>query len=182
MEQQLSMGSHQTRWLFLAQGVLATLLGAGLLLMPTQTLFAIVVLLGAYWFVRGVSSVLYIGIERTGWGWKAFVGVLGVIAGLLAMTAPLVTGTIIFTIFVYVIGFQALLSGGMEIYYGVESRRVSLMLLGVMSVLLGLALILNPWIGITALVIYAGIVAFIGGIVTIVAALRGEKMPQQAPA
>ncbi len=182
MAQTTTRPTDQTRWLFLLQGVVAVLLGLGLLLVPMQTLFAIVILLGAYWFIRGVASLLYIAIDRTNWGWKLFVGALGVIAGVLAMTAPLVTGTVIFTIFVFVIGFQAIFSGFTEIYYGVESRRASLILLGTVSVLLGAALVLNPWIGITVLAIVAGIISLVGGVVTIGAAMRGAPIARRATA
>lgn len=173
---------RQVRGLFLTQGVLATLLGLAILIFPTQTLFALVVFLGAYWFIRGVASLLYIGIERSYWGWKLFVGVLGILAGVLAMTSPLVAGAGIFIAFVYIIGFQALVSGGTEIYYGLEDRRVSLILLGLVSLLLGLALVFNPWIGIAALVILAGVVALVGGLVTIAAALRGGQTTRTATA
>lgn len=165
--------SSRVQWLFLLQGLVATILGLGLLFVPLQTLFAIIIALGAYWFIRGVATLLYAGIDRSAWGWKLFVGVLGIIAGVLAMTSPLVTGTVVFTIFVYVIGFQAILSGFTEIYFGVEARRTSLILLGVVSVLLGAALVLNPWIGLSLLVIIAGATALVGGIVTIIAAMRG---------
>ena len=84
--------------------------------------------------------------------------------------------------FVYIIGFQALVSGGTEIYYGLEDRRVSLILLGLVSLLLGLALVFNPWIGIAALVILAGVVALVGGLVTIAAALRGGQTTRTATA
>lgn len=174
--------TSRVRWLFLLQGVVATLLGLGLLLIPLQTLFAIIIVLGAFWFVRGVATLLYAGIDRSVWGWKLFVGVLGIVAGVLAMTSPLVTGTVVFTIFVYVIGFQAIFSGFTEIYFGVEARRASLILLGVVSVLLGAALVIHPWIGLSLLAIVAGATALVGGIVTIIAAMRSPSMAPSATA
>lgn len=168
----------QLRWIFLLQGVLATIVGIGLLLVPAKTLLVFVLVLGGYWFVRGVATLLYLAADRTRWGWKLFVGLLGVIAGVLAMTAPLTVGTAIFTFIVFVIGFQALFSGGTEIYFGFRMRRVSIVLLGILSIVLGGALLLHPFIGLTALAIVVGGFALVGGLITIVAALRPATAPQ----
>lgn len=166
--------AEQTRWLFLMQGVLATLAGLSLLIIPTRTLFVIVLVLGGYWFVRGVATLLYIAADRSQWGWKLFVGVLGIIAGIVAMATPVFTGTAIFAVLVFVIGFQALLSGATEIYFGFKLGRSSLVLLGFLSLLIGAALILNPWLSVAALIFSIGIISLVGGIGTIIAALRRD--------
>ena len=101
---------------------------------------------------------------------------------MLAITAPLTTGTAIFSFIVFIIGFQALFSGATEIYYGFRLRRLSIVLLGALSVLLGGALLLNPLIGVAALAVVLGIFALAGGILTIIVVLQQARTSQPHPA
>ena len=171
--------AHRARWLYLLQGVVAVVLGLALLLVPMQTLFAFVIALGAYWFVRGVATLVALAADPSNKGWKIFVGLLGIVAGALAMISPVVTGTVLFTYLVFLIAFQAILSGITEVYYGVQSRRFGLLLLGLVSLLLGGALILNPWVGIAALVMFSGAFSLTGGIISI-AAIIGDRPAEAA--
>ncbi len=172
----------QLRWLFLLQGVLATVVGIGLLFVPAQTLLVFVLILGGYWFVRGIATLLYLAVDRVRWGWKLFVGLLGLIAGALAMTAPLTVGTALFMFIVFVIGFQALFSGATEVYFGFRMRRLSIVLLGILSIVLGGALVLHPFIALAVLAMVVGGFALVGGVITIASALRPVRTSQPAAA
>ncbi len=168
---------ERNRWLFLFQGVVAAFLGLGLLMMPGPTLLAVIMGLGAYWVIRGVATLVYMAGNRDEWGWTLFVGLLSIGAGAMAIAIPTVTGTMLFGVFIMVIGGLAILTGITEMYYGLSSHRLSLFLLGVVSLFLGSVLIAHPWIGMAALMAFVGAVSLVGGVVTIAAALRGARDP-----
>jgi uncharacterized membrane protein HdeD (DUF308 family) len=171
------------RWLFLLQGVVAVIVGLGLLFVPGRSLFVIVLLLGAYWFVRGIATLVYSAVEDTQRGWKIFAGAFGIIAGLMAMTAPLYVATVFFLFAVYFIAIQALLSGAAEFYHGIRDRSLALILFGALSILLGAILLSHPLLSSVLLAIWLGAIALIGGIVTIVTVLRWSPANREtAPA
>src|SRR6476619_7415171 len=49
----------------------------------------IVQLLGLYWLVDGVVRLVSIFVNRSGWGWKLAMGILGIILGLAVLQHPL---------------------------------------------------------------------------------------------
>jgi uncharacterized membrane protein HdeD (DUF308 family) len=172
--------SEQLRWFVLLQGVVATIIGLSILIAPTMTLFIFVLIFGGYWFVRGIATLLSLFVDRTDFGWKLFVGIFGVLAGLLAVFSPMAVGTTFFLFIIYFVGVQALLTGGSEVYYGFKDRSWGIVILGFLSFLLGLALIVHPLVGITVLSLYLGVVALVGGIFTIIATLLPMRSQQPA--
>lgn len=166
--------SGHVRWIFLLQGIVAVALGLGLLIVPERTLFTIILLLGAYWLVRGIATLLYLNVDEAYRGWKIFVGVFGIAAGLLAIVAPLYVATAFFAFAIIFIGIQALLTGAAELYLGIRDRSVTLSLLGLLSIFFGALLLLNPWIGAAVFMVWLGVGALLVGMITIVAVLRGE--------
>ncbi len=165
------------RALFVVQGVVAMLMGIALLTTPVQAMLTVVTVLGGYFFIRGVANMLYIAIDSTGWGWKLLVGSMGMVAGVLALIAPQVTGTA-FALFVFIIAGQGILSGLIEIYYGGVYSRVGLAILGIVSVVLAAMLFFVPWVGISSAAIIMGAVGLVGGFATFVSALRGARTLQ----
>ena len=174
--------SDQIRWLFLLQGVLATVVGLGILIAPAQTLFVFVLILGSYWFVRGLAMLLYMIVDRTKWGWKLFVGIFGVLAGVAALLSPMAVGTGIFIFIVYFIGVQALLTGATEFVYGFQNQALSLIVLGALSFLLGLGLVFHPLLGMMTLALVLGVVTMAGGVFAIITSLWPVTIQRQLPA
>ncbi len=167
--------SNRNHSIYLLQGVVAVVLGLALLLVPVQTLFAFIIILGSYWLVRGLATLASLAIDSTDSGWKAFVGILGLIAGGLALMSPMVTGTTYFTYLIFAIGIQGVLSGITEFYYGADYNQTSLLLLGAVSILLGAALLLHPWVALGTLVMASGAIALVGGIIAVAAAVSSAR-------
>ena len=89
-------------------------------------------------------------------------------------------GTAFFLFIVYFVGIQALLTGGTEVFYGFKNRSMGVVILGLLSFLLGLALVFHPLLGIAVLSLYLGVVALVGGIFTIIATLLPTRSRQPA--
>jgi len=42
-----------------------------------------------YWFVQGIFVLVGMFLARSAWGWKLFMGVLGIVAGIVVMRHPI---------------------------------------------------------------------------------------------
>ena len=74
-------------WYVLLRGILMLLLGLFLVLLPVETLAALSLVLGAYWFVQGICSIAGIFVKDSDsfWAWLLLDGIIGVLAGIFVM-------------------------------------------------------------------------------------------------
>lgn len=131
-------------------GVAAVLFGVAALAWPSITLWALVVLWGAYAFVDGITALsAAIGdrmlVHR---GWMAFRGVTGIAAGLVTFLWPSITTVALLA----VIATWSFLVGASHIAFAISTRKQlhgtwSMALGGVALVLLGLVLVVDPGAG-----------------------------------
>jgi uncharacterized membrane protein HdeD (DUF308 family) len=147
-------------------GVVAMLFGLATLVWPDLTLWALVVLWGAFAIVDGAVSLSTaiaspIAVHR---GWLAFRGVVGIAAGIVTFAWPSITALALLC----VIAAWALVSGGALIAVAVRVRkqvtgewRVALM--GATLLLLGLLLVIDPGSGAIGLTWAIGWLALLYG-------------------
>ena len=76
-------------WLVLVQGIAAIIVGVLLLIEPRMTTTILVQVMGIYFLVAGIVNLVSLFVDRTAWGWKLLLGVLGIIAGLMIIQHPL---------------------------------------------------------------------------------------------
>ena len=97
-------------WLILIEGIAAIIVGVLLIANPGSTLAILVQLLGIYFLVTGILSIVAIFIDSVAWGLKLFAGIIGILAGLLIIEYPLWSTFLVPTTFVLVIAvFRSLL-------------------------------------------------------------------------
>ena len=82
-----ALESKPRPWGFLLiQGIVLVLIGAILLWAPAKTKVdtyqILVALLGLYWIVSGVLDLVHMFTDHSGWGWKLFMGLLSMMAGI----------------------------------------------------------------------------------------------------
>ena len=131
-------------------GTAAVLFGFATLAWPSITLSALVLLWGAFAFVDGITALsAAIGdrllIHR---GWVAFWGVSGIAAGVVTFFWPSITALALLV----VIATWSLLVGGSRIAFAVSARKQmsgtwTVAVSGVVLVLLGVLLVVNPGAG-----------------------------------
>ena len=162
-------------WLILLRGIVLVLLGILFLTRPAATLTLVIWFLGAYWFVDGiVTLVKSIKGRKTikYWGWGIFVGIIGIIAGLLVFSQPVAAALLTTTFLVYFLGFAAMISGIASIVTAISLRKKisnewSMIFGGVVWFLLGLLLVAHPLVAMLVLIYFVGILGIIGGIVLV---------------
>ncbi len=176
LEQQVvdQIGRH---WGWVAlRGVVAILFGLMALLMPAITLSALVLVWGAFALVAGVLA-LVAGVRIRDNGkplWALIVvGLLGIAAGIVTFVYPGLTALVL----LYIIAIWALVSGVFQIVAAIRFRKDIrnewlLGLSGLVSILFGGMMIMQPGAGALALVWVIGLYAVFFGILLLVFSFR----------
>ena len=162
-------------WLFLIRGILAVLFGLMAFAWPTLTLVTLVLVYGAYAFVDGLTAI-WVGASSRAWGVLLF-GILGVLVGIYTFFYPAVTAVAL----LYLIAAWALVRGVFEIVTAIQLRKEisyewALILSGLISIIFGVVLVLNPRGGALAMVLVIGVFALMFGVMTIVFAFRVRRL------
>ena len=159
------------------RGLAAIVFGVLAFVWPDITLFALVLLFGAYMLVDGIFAIVA-AVRAAGrearWWLLLIEGVLGVLAGLVAAFWPGLTALAL----LYFIAAWAIVSGILEIVGAIRLRQEiegewALGLSGALSVLFGILLVVIPApAGLLSLVWLIGAYALAFGVLLLVLAFR----------
>ena len=164
-------------WLVLLRGIAAIAFGILAFVWPVITLLTLTLLWGAYAVADGLFALWgAVAGPRGHMGarfWLVIVGLAGVVAGVLAFAWPGVTALVL----LFFIAFWAILTGVMQIVGAIRLRKEidnewMLAASGVLSVLFGVILIVQPGAGALGLIFVIGAYAVIYGAILIGLALR----------
>ncbi len=157
----------QNWWLVLLRGICALIFGLAAFAWPGMTLYTLVLLYGAYALADGIFAI---GAAVTrqrgrGTGWLMAVGVLGIVAGVVAFLWPGITAIVLLTI----IASWAIVTGLFEVIAAIWFRRILahdwlLALAGVISILFGILLFARPVAGLLTVVWIIGAYALLLGV------------------
>jgi len=163
-------------WALALRGLAAIVFGVLAFVWPGITLWALVLLFGAYMLVDGIFAIVA-AVRAAGrearWWLLLVEGVLGVLAGFVAFLLPGITALAL----LYLVAAWAIFTGILQIVGAVRLRREiegewALILGGVLSVIFGVLLAVLPGPGILALVWLIGAYAVVSGMLLIVLAFR----------
>ncbi len=163
-------------WMIALRGVLAIIFGILLFAAPGISLQTLIIILAAWLLVDGVSNIItavqHLSQNRHGW-FMLFEGIISVLAGIGAFLLPGLTAITL----LYLIAFWAIATGIFEIIAAIQLRRVIdnewfLGLGGVVSIVLGVLMIMNPGAGILSILWLVGGYAIVFGILLIAFGLR----------
>jgi uncharacterized membrane protein HdeD (DUF308 family) len=130
-------------WLALMGGVLNLAVGLLLLTSPVKTVFTLVLMLGIYWIFAGIFTLVGMFIDHSGWGWKLFMGLLSIIAGVMILRYPLISAFTIPAIFILILGIQGLIVGIVGLVMAFKGGGWGAGILGALSIVFGGILIAN---------------------------------------
>ena len=164
-------------WLVLLEGIFASIFGILLLIAPGATLFFLVQVLGWYLFIDGILRIVSIFLDTSLWGLKLAVGILGILAGIVVLNHPLWSAIAVPTYLVYIIGFLAIFQGIGGLIQAFQGGGWGAGILGVLTIIFGIIVVLNPLMGVVALPFVLGGFMLVGGIFAVVASLRMRRSP-----
>ena len=167
------------RWALGLNGALSVAFAVAILIWPDISLYALVLLFGAYSLANGVImlGVAITGRIKEGRGWLALAGIAGIAVGVLVFLWTDMSALAL----LYVIGAYAIVLGivaaGGAFWLPLEgSDRALLLLTGLVSILFGIVMFAKPGDG--ALVLLALIAAFalVRGVGELVVAIGGQRL------
>jgi uncharacterized membrane protein HdeD (DUF308 family) len=164
-------------WLLLLAGILNIIIGLLLLSNPGKTLIALAWVLGLYWLIQGIFTIVAMFLDHSAWGWKLFIGIVGIIAGIIVMRHPIASALVIPSILVLLLGIQGLIVGVIMIVMAFKGGGWGMGILGGLSILFGIVLILAFGMPgtVAAFVWVVAVLALVGGVVQIVQAFRQRQ-------
>jgi uncharacterized membrane protein HdeD (DUF308 family) len=168
-------------YLLLIEGIILVVIGAVMLWSPAKTKLEtyniLVLALGLYWIISGVLTLVNMFQDHTAWGWKLFMGVIGIIAGFLVVLYPVAAGLTLPGVLVLVLGLSGIMQGIVMLILAFKGGGWGIGILGGLLLLLGIYLAVNwssPGMGL-AFVWAASITALIAGIFMIVTAFLQRR-------
>src|SRR5215218_5335869 len=174
-------------WVLALRGLAAIVFGVLAFVWPDITLFALVLLFGAYMLVDGIVAIVA-AVRAAGrearWWLLLIEGVLGVLAGLVAAFWPGLTALAL----LYFVAAWAIVTGIFEIVGAIRLRREiegewALILGGALSVLFGVLLVaVGPGVGLLSLVWLIGVYAVAFGVLLLILAFRVRNAPSSTEA
>jgi uncharacterized membrane protein HdeD (DUF308 family) len=167
-------------WLVLLEGIAAAIIGLFLLTAPSATLFVLIQVLGIFWLVGGLFRIVSIFLDTSLWGWKLIAGALGIVAGIVVLQHPVWSSVLVPAIYIIILGIQGLVLGGVNLVMAFRGEGWGIGILGALSIVFGLVLLFNVWIGIAVLPFVLGAVGIVGGGAAIAIAFAMRSMERGA--
>ena len=152
-EQEVRHAIASTWWIPLTQGIAAILFGLYAFTHTGQTMATILLFLGLYWIFNGVFSIIAAIRGKTNKSrlWQLIGGGLSIVAGVFAVSHPLMASVVSASFVGTIIGLSAIISGVTQMIAGREvmdgaGRDWSLgsFLLGLLNVVFGIIIIGSP--------------------------------------
>jgi uncharacterized membrane protein HdeD (DUF308 family) len=162
-------------WAVALRGVVAIIFGIAAFAMPLITMLSLVVVFAAFSFVDGVFGIIMaVRGARRGeqWAWLLLNGILGIAAAAVAVLWPGIT----VLAFVLLVAAWALISGIFMLVSAyrlkMDHGRVWLVIGGIASVVLGILLVLSPFIGALVITFWIGAHALVLGVTLLMLAYK----------
>jgi uncharacterized membrane protein HdeD (DUF308 family) len=173
----LNVGQLADRWWMLViRGAAGVLFGVLTFVMPEVSLFALLILWGAYALVDGAFNVMAaVRAGRAGqrWGWLLFEGIISIGAGVVTFAWPGITALALLV----VIAVWGVLTGFAAIAAAIRLRKEIkgewlLAASGVLSIVFGMLLLGVPSAGALALLWMIGAYAIVAGLLLVGVGVR----------
>jgi len=161
-------------WIVLVEGIFALIFGIFLVTAPGATSVFLVTVLGFYFLIRGIFSIIEIFIPNIGihWGWLLFLGILGILVGMVVLRNSLYATVFIGSLVIIFLAVYALIMGILGLISAFMGAGWGAGILGVLSIIIAIFLFANLWVAILALPIILGICMIVGGIAAIFFSFR----------
>jgi uncharacterized membrane protein HdeD (DUF308 family) len=161
--------------LVVLRGAMAVLFGIFALVWPAITAVALALIFGVYVLADGIGLLMdaFRNPDRSNRGMRVLGGILGILAGLIAIIWPGITAAAL----AILVGAWALITGIAEIAAAIRLRKqiqgeLLLGLAGLLSAVFGVLVLLWPALGATAIASFIGVFALIYGVVLVALGLR----------
>lgn len=157
---------------FLLGGLMAAIFGIILLIFQDEALTLLVLLLGLWWLIQGAFMMFSVFIDRQDMGWKLFIGLLGLAAGIIVLSSPGDAAEFLGSALAIVLGAIGVLIGVAAVMGGLRGGGFGAVLFGVVSGVIGLLFLFNSSFSFEVLVTLFAILLLIDGVAAIYLAIK----------
>lgn len=158
-------------WLVVLEGVITIFIGMFLIFTPVSTTITLIQILGIFWLLGGVISILSLLVDRENMGWKLLSGTMGILIGLIVFAYPL-SPFVVLTLFVVILGICSIIYGVIRLVWAIKGKGLGMAILGILTIILGVLLLANPMAGAVILPWTYGIFLVVGGVITVLGGLK----------
>ncbi|NPV63005.1 MAG: HdeD family acid-resistance protein [Methanotrichaceae archaeon] len=158
-------------WLVLLEGLAALIIGIYLIISPVATTILLVQILGIYWLIVGILTLVHLISDRTDMIWKLISGILGVVVGIIILAYPYMSAAIVPATFIILIGVLAICYGFISLFWALKTGWAAA-IMGILSIIFGLLLLGSPYIGVVMLIYFLAGLGIVGGIATMYFAFK----------
>lgn len=169
-------------WVFLVSGIAGIAFGVLALMNPGIALFTLALFFAAWLFVDGIVNTIGAIQNRgkDGWWLLLLIGVLGIVAGGYALFNP----PLAMAVFVLLVAFDAILLGAFLLILGWKIRHQTrhewfLYVTGLLSLLFGILVIMNPQVGSVSIVWAIAVWAIATGVLKLMFAFSVRNIPER---
>lgn len=169
--------------LIMTKAIILIVVGLVLLIFPTATLTTLIFIMGIYWLIDGIVST-YNAIKsrkyNTNWGWGIFVGLIGIIAGVVVLLRPFSSTVLTTSFLMWFLGLVSIINGVSGLVAGIRIKKQhtgekSMIWGGIFSIVLGIILISSPFTSALVIIKIIGAFALFAGLITLALAFRIKK-------
>jgi uncharacterized membrane protein HdeD (DUF308 family) len=169
-------------WILLIRGIFLVLIGGYATSSPGLTLATYCLVLGFFLIADGILALIFgMGYHIDNRGWVLIRAALSLLTGLFMVGQPLLFAAVAGTMLVFILAFQSLFAGVLEIMVAIRDRKAIqgegwMIMSGLFSVLFGLVLLSKPLLSVVVLIQVSGIFAMLFGFAAVFSAFRLRKL------
>lgn len=172
-------------WLLALKGLFAIIVGVLIFVRPIEALLGITLFIGIMALLGGVALIAYSISNRKHleeWGWLLAEGIFDILIGIAIVGYPAFSALLLTSL----LGVWFILSGIFQlIYYSRLRRRAAnrqvVLVNGIITILLGLVIVINPFGGALGLTLVVGVTAILYGLLQIYTAFRYREIASNIP-
>ena len=162
-------------WLVLLWGILSLVVGIMFLATPGITTILLITFIGAYWLVGGIFALGSLAVDRSHMGWKIFLAIINIIAGIAILLYPFYSTLFILSFFVILIGLWGCVIGVAHLFHAFKTKDAANGIIGFISLIFGLLLLAFPLLAAALIPLIIGVVAIVSGIAAIITSFTAKK-------
>jgi uncharacterized membrane protein HdeD (DUF308 family) len=162
-------------WLVLLWGLLSLIIGIMFLTTPGITTVIMITFMGAYWMVGGFFTLGSLVVDKTNMGWKIFLSIVNILAGIVILLYPLYSTVFILSFFAIFIGFWGVFIGAAHLFQAFKTKDGGNGVLGAISMIFGIIILIYPFFAAELIPLIVGILAIVSGIGAVIVAFQVKK-------
>lgn len=163
-------------WIVLLEGIVSVGLGVLLFAYPFATFTAFLMILGCFWIISGIFGLigLIAGLPVASRWWVGLLwGLLSIVAGIFVLNHPFLTSFVAQTFLVYVVAIMLIVNGvtavvTANIWTEHTHSKWGIILLALFFIILGIILLLTPFLSFYILMILVGAFSLTFGVAMII--------------